>query len=63
MIHSFIHKVRAFLQDDSGPTAVEYAIMLALITVVCVTSVSTLSRSVDQSFATSAINIANASGN
>lgn len=30
----------AFLSDEAGPTAVEYAIMLALIIVVCLASIS-----------------------
>ncbi len=32
----------AFLQGEDGPTAVEYAIMMALIIVVCVTTIVTL---------------------
>jgi pilus assembly protein Flp/PilA len=63
VFQSFTRKARAFLQDDSGPTAVEYAIMLALITAVCVGSVSMLATSIDQSFTTSADTIANAFGN
>jgi pilus assembly protein Flp/PilA len=63
VIRHFMHQVRAFLKDDSGPTAVEYAIMLALITAVCVASVSTLATSIDQSFTVSADTIANAFGN
>lgn len=63
MIRSLFHSVHDFLKDDSGPTAVEYAIMLALITAVCVASVGTLATSVDQSFTTSADTIANAFGN
>jgi pilus assembly protein Flp/PilA len=31
-----------FLKDESGPTAVEYAVMLALIIVVCITAISAL---------------------
>ena len=37
-------KIRRFLQSDDGPTAVEYAVMLALIIMVCfvaITSVGT----------------------
>lgn len=63
MIQCFLDKTRDFLADESGPTAVEYAIMLALITAVCVASVSSLATSVDQSFTTSADTIANAFGN
>jgi pilus assembly protein Flp/PilA len=32
----------AFLQSEDGPTAVEYAIMMALIIVVCIVSITTL---------------------
>ena len=28
---NFYHKIDRFLRDESGPTAVEYAVMLALI--------------------------------
>ncbi|MCS6852831.1 MAG: Flp family type IVb pilin [Gemmataceae bacterium] len=34
--------VRKFLEAEDGPTAVEYAVMLALIIVVCVTAIATL---------------------
>ncbi len=63
MIRNFIQKAHAFLRDESGPTAVEYAVMLALIIAVCVVSVSSLATSVDQSFTSSADTIANAFGN
>jgi len=63
VIRSFFPRVHDFLMDESGPTAVEYAIMLALIIAVCIASVSTLATSVDQSFTTSADTIANAFGN
>ncbi len=31
MSAGFIKKINRFLQDESGPTAVEYAVMLAMI--------------------------------
>jgi len=34
--------IRDFLRREDGPTAVEYAVMLALIIVVCITAVTTL---------------------
>jgi len=37
-------KVTQFLSDESGPTAVEYAVMLALIVVVCIAAITTLGR-------------------
>jgi len=39
-----------FLCDESGPTAVEYAVMLALIIVVCITAVTTLGTNANNTF-------------
>ena len=45
-----INKVRQFLVSEDGPTAVEYAVMLALILVACISIVSTLGKSVSGTF-------------
>ena len=37
---SLLKSTQRFLQDDSGPTAVEYAVMLALILVVIIAGVN-----------------------
>jgi pilus assembly protein Flp/PilA len=39
-----------FLAEEDGPTAVEYAVMLALILVACITIVTTLGQSVSGTF-------------
>jgi pilus assembly protein Flp/PilA len=39
-----------FLEDEDGPTAVEYAVMLALIIVVCVTSIAILGTNANNTF-------------
>jgi len=39
-----------FLQDESGPTAVEYAVMLALIIVVCITAITALGTNASNTF-------------
>jgi pilus assembly protein Flp/PilA len=39
-----------FLTDESGPTAVEYAVMLALIIVVCITAITTLGTNTNNTF-------------
>lgn len=44
------HKVRCFLASEDGPTAVEYAVMLALIVIVCLTAVSGLGKSASTTF-------------
>ncbi|MFO0926669.1 MAG: Flp family type IVb pilin [Gemmataceae bacterium] len=41
-MRTFSRTLLKFLSDESGPTAVEYAIMMALIIVVCVATVTTL---------------------
>jgi pilus assembly protein Flp/PilA len=42
--------VASFLKSEDGPTAVEYAVMLALIIVVCITAVTTLGSNANQTF-------------
>ena len=39
-----------FLKSEDGPTAVEYAVMLALIIVVCITAVTTLGSNSNNTF-------------
>ncbi|MFK7737250.1 MAG: Flp family type IVb pilin [Pirellulaceae bacterium] len=50
MKSSLLHKIRRLLLDESGPTAVEYAVMLALIIGVCIGSVQVLSNGTRDSF-------------
>jgi pilus assembly protein Flp/PilA len=53
-----------FLKDENGPTAVEYAVMLALIIVVCISAVTLLGGNASVSFSNTSLNIAagNSSG-
>jgi pilus assembly protein Flp/PilA len=43
-------KVRQFVVSEDGPTAVEYAVMLALILVACITIVTSLGVTVSGTF-------------
>ena len=54
--------LKRFLSDESGPTAVEYAVMLALIVVVCIGSVQLMAARTADSFDSSANAIASAFG-
>ena len=36
---NLLHSVRRFLVSEDGPTAVEYAVMLAFIIVVCIAAI------------------------
>ena len=42
--------VLSFLKKEDGPTAVEYAVMLALIIVVCIAAITTLGQNANQTF-------------
>jgi len=43
-------KVHRFLASEDGPTAVEYAVMLALIVIVCLTAISSLGTAAKNTF-------------
>jgi pilus assembly protein Flp/PilA len=43
-------KLVAFLKEEDGPTAVEYAVMLALIIVVCIAAITTLGSNANETF-------------
>jgi len=51
---SLWNKMVAFLKDEDGPTAVEYAVMLALIIVVCIAAVTTLGTNASGTFSKAA---------
>jgi pilus assembly protein Flp/PilA len=42
--------VQKFLVSEDGPTAVEYAVMLALIVVVCLTAISSIGTNANTTF-------------
>jgi pilus assembly protein Flp/PilA len=46
---------------EDGPTAVEYAVMLALIIVVCLTAISTLGNNANNTFKTIGAKLGSAS--
>ncbi len=47
---NFAGSIVRFLQEEDGPTAVEYAVMLALIIVVCLAAVGTIGTSANTKF-------------
>ena len=51
-------RVVNFLKAEDGPTAVEYAVMLALIIVVCITAITTLGSNANNTFSNVALNTA-----
>jgi pilus assembly protein Flp/PilA len=51
-----------FLQNEDGPTAVEYAVMLALIIVVCITAITALGSNANNTFSYVATQVGTTSG-
>jgi pilus assembly protein Flp/PilA len=43
-------KMHRFLVSEDGPTAVEYAVMLALIVIVCLTAISSIGTNASATF-------------
>ena len=58
MLSRFAEKLVEFLKTEDGPTAVEYAVMLALIIVICLVAITALGTSANQTFG----NVASAIG-
>jgi pilus assembly protein Flp/PilA len=50
MLKNFAARVVAFVKSEDGPTAVEYAVMLALIIVVCITAITALGTNANNTF-------------
>lgn len=55
-------KILSFLHDDDGPTAVEYAVMLALILLACLAAVTVIGSATSSSFYTTNSSIQAAMG-
>ncbi|MCA9188122.1 MAG: Flp family type IVb pilin [Pirellulaceae bacterium] len=47
---SFAKKIGRFLASEDGPTAVEYAVMLALIVIVCLTAITSIGTNANSTF-------------
>ena len=58
MLKSIRSSFLRFLKDEDGPTAVEYAVMLALIIVVCLAAISLLGTNANSTFSNVALNAA-----
>jgi pilus assembly protein Flp/PilA len=43
-------KMQGFLASEDGPTAVEYAVMLALIVIVCLTAIRSVGTNANATF-------------
>jgi pilus assembly protein Flp/PilA len=53
----FVQGMVEFLKREDGPTAVEYAVMLALIIVVCIAAITALGTNANKTFSSVATSI------
>jgi pilus assembly protein Flp/PilA len=58
MLQNLLSLVVDFCKKEDGPTAVEYAVMLALIIVVCISAITTLGSNANATFSNVALNAA-----
>jgi pilus assembly protein Flp/PilA len=49
-VRTMLNAVKRFLANEDGPTAVEYAVMLALIIVLCIVVIRQVGTSASQTF-------------
>ncbi len=47
---NFAQSIKQFLVSEDGPTAVEYAVMLALIVIVCLTAIQAIGTNASTTF-------------
>jgi pilus assembly protein Flp/PilA len=59
-MRQFVQSVANFLKREDGPTAVEYAVMLALIIVVCITAITAIGTNANKTFSNVASNLTSA---
>ncbi len=60
-MRQFAKSVVKFVKAEDGPTAVEYAVMLALIIVVCIGAITTLGSKASTTFSNVATSIGSGS--
>jgi pilus assembly protein Flp/PilA len=61
VMKNFALKVKHFLVSEDGPTAVEYAVMLALIVIVCLTAIGSIGSKANTTFTNVAASLGGAS--
>ena len=49
-MRNLTQRVRQFLVAEDGPTAVEYALMLALIVIICMTAIQSIGTNANTTF-------------
>lgn len=50
--NKYFNRVKRFFKSEDGPTAVEYAVMLALIVIVCLAAIQAIGQQANTTFNT-----------
>jgi len=58
VMRKWLERAARFVRGEDGPTAVEYAVMLALIIVVCLIAITALGTNVNKTFSDASLNLA-----
>jgi pilus assembly protein Flp/PilA len=58
VMRKWLERAARFVRGEDGPTAVEYAVMLALIIVVCLVAITALGTNVNKTFGDASLNLA-----
>jgi pilus assembly protein Flp/PilA len=58
MLSRLVSSLADFIKAEEGPTAVEYALMLALIVVVCLLAITAMGTSANDTFSNVGLNAA-----
>jgi pilus assembly protein Flp/PilA len=58
-MHPYVQPLLTFLKSEDGPTAVEYAVVLAFIVMVCIGAISNVGKNTKTGFNTAASVIPN----
>jgi pilus assembly protein Flp/PilA len=61
MLSTWTRWMTELYKNEDGPTAVEYAVMLALIIIVCLTAITTLGNNANSTFKTVGTKLGSAS--
>ncbi len=49
-MNALVSRMKSFLRSEDGPTATEYAVLLALIIVVCITAITAVGSKASAAF-------------
>jgi pilus assembly protein Flp/PilA len=60
-MNTVAQKIKRFMVSEDGPTAVEYAVMLALIVIVCLTAIQSIGTNANTTFTKVATSLQSAS--